>query len=112
MKKVMVTLGILLAVMLVFSASDALASVGTGGDLPYESWLESLRNSVTGPVAFTLSIVGIVVAGGVLIFGGDLNGFFRTLIFLVLIMGLIIGANNIMSTFFGKGALVAVGGGF
>lgn len=112
MKKVMVTLGILLAVMLVFSASDALASVGTGGDLPYESWLESLRNSVTGPVAFSLAIIGVVVAGGVLIFGGDLNGFFRTLIFLVLIMSLIIGANNIMSTFFGKGALVAVGGGF
>lgn len=112
MKKAVVTLGILMAVMLIFSASDALASVGTGGDLPYESWLESLRNSVTGPVAFTLSLVGIVVAGGVLVFGGDLNGFFRTLIFLVLIMALIIGANNIMSTFFGKGAVIIAGGGF
>lgn len=112
MKKAVVTLGILMAVMLIFSASDALASVGTGGDLPYESWLESLRNSVTGSVAFTLSLVGIVVAGGVLVFGGDLNGFFRTLIFLVLIMALIIGANNIMSTFFGKGAVIIAGGGF
>lgn len=109
MKKLMITLGAFVAVLLVISASDAIASVGTGGDLPYESWLESLRNSVTGPVAFTLSIIGIVVAGGVLIFGGDLNGFFRSLIFLVLIMALIIGANNLMSTFFGKGALV-VGG--
>lgn len=71
---------------------DAAASVGTGGSLPYESWLESLRNSVTGPVAFALSITGIVIAGGVLIFGGDLNGFFRTLIFLVLVMALIVGA--------------------
>ena len=86
---------------------DALASVGTGGSLPYESWLESLRNSVTGPVAFALSITGIVIAGGVLIFGGDLNGFFRTLIFLVLVMALIVGAQNIMSTFFGHGAVIA-----
>jgi type IV secretory pathway VirB2 component (pilin) len=61
----------------------ALASVGGGGALPYETWLVSLRNSVTGPVAFTLSIVGIVVAGGILIFGGELNAFFRTLIFIV-----------------------------
>jgi type IV secretion system protein VirB2 len=86
---------------------DAAASVGTGGSLPYETWLESLRNSVTGPVAFALSITGIVIAGGVLIFGGDLNGFFRTLIFLVLVMALIVGAQNIMSTFFGHGAVVA-----
>lgn len=86
----------------------ALASEGTGGSLPYESWLTNLRNSVTGPVAFALSIIGIVIAGGVLIFGGDLNGFFRTLIFLVLVMALLVGAQNIMSTFFGRGAEIAV----
>ena len=87
---------------------DAFASVGTGGGLPYESWMTSLRNSVTGPVAFTLSIVGIVIAGGVLIFGGDLNGFFRTFIFLVLVMAFIVGVNNILSSFFGRGAEIAV----
>jgi type IV secretion system protein VirB2 len=87
---------------------SASASVGAGGSLPYESWLENLRNSVTGPVAFALSITGIVIAGGVLIFGGDLNGFFRTLIFLVLVMALIVGAQNVMSTFFGRGAVVAM----
>ncbi len=80
------------------------ASEGTGGSLPYEGWLTNLRNSVTGPVAFALSIIGIVVAGGVLIFGGDLNGFFRTLIFLVLVMALLVGAQNVMSSFFGRGA--------
>lgn len=85
----------------------AIASEGTGGSLPYESWLTNLRNSVTGPVAFTLSLVGIVVAGGILIFGGELNGFFRTLIFIVLVMALLVGAQNMMSTFFGRGALIA-----
>jgi type IV secretion system protein VirB2 len=65
-----------------------------------------LQNSVTGPVAFTLSIIGIVVAGGVLIFGGDLNGFFRTLIFIVLVMALLVGAQNIMSTLFARGAVI------
>lgn len=86
----------------------AFASEGTGGSLPYESWLANLRNSVTGPVAFTLSLVGIVVAGGILIFGGELNGFFRTLIFIVLVMALLVGAQNMMSTFFGRGAEIAV----
>lgn len=96
------------AVLLAFLAPlSAFASEGTGGGLPYEDWLANLRNSVTGPVAFTLSIIGIVVAGSVLIFGGDLNGFFRTLIFLVLVMALIIGSQNVMSNFFGRGAEIS-----
>lgn len=98
-----VGLAVLLAIILL-APQHAFASEGTGGSLPYEGWLVNLRNSVTGPVAFTLSIVGIVIAGGVLIFGGDLNGFFRTLIFLVLVMALLVGAQNVMSNFFGRGA--------
>ena len=58
-------------------------------------------------MAFALSIIGIVVAGGILIFGGELNGFFRTLIFIVLVMALLVGAQNMMGTFFGRGAEIA-----
>ena len=92
---------------MMMAGHPAMASTSTGGSLPYESWLTSLQNSVTGPVAFALSIVGIVVAGGVLIFGGELNAFFRSLIFIVLVMALLIGAKNMMSTFFGQGAVIA-----
>ncbi len=99
---------ILVALAVVIPAASALATTtGAGGGLPYEGWLTSLRNSVTGPVAFALSIIGIVIAGGVLIFGGELNAFFRTLIFLVLVMALIIGSNNMLTTFFGSGAELA-----
>ena len=99
---------LLTAVFVVFGSSSVFASVGTGGSLPYESWLSSLRSSATGPVAFTLSLVGIVVAGGILIFGGELNGFFRTIIFIVLVMAFLVGAQNMMSTFFGRGAVIAM----
>ena len=97
----------ILLVLTLFAPHQAFAAEGTGGGLPYESWLTNLRNSATGPVAFALSIIGIVIAGGVLIFGGDLNGFFRTLIFLTLVMALLVGAQNVMSTFFGRGAEIA-----
>jgi len=100
------TLGAVLALVLL-APEHAFASEGSGGQLPYESWLTNLRNSVTGPVAFALSVIGIVIAGGVLIFGGDLNGFFRTMIFIVLVMALLVGAQNIMGTFFGRGAEIA-----
>ena len=98
---------VVLLLVLVFAPQHVFAAEGTGGSLPYESWLTNLRNSVTGPVAFALAMIGIVVAGGVLIFGGDLNGFFRTLIFVVLVMALLVGAQNMMSTFFGRGAEIA-----
>lgn len=96
-----------LLALVILAPEHAFASEGTGGSLPYESWLTNLRNSVTGPVAFTLSVIGIVIAGSVLIFGGDLNGFFRTLVFIVLVMALLVGAQNMMSTFFGRGAEIA-----
>ena len=96
----------LFAMMVLIVGNNAYAGTATGGSLPYESWLTSLRDSVTGPVAFTLSIIGIVVAGGVLIFGGDLHGFFRTLIFLVLVMAFLVGAQNMMTTFFGNAAVI------
>lgn len=101
----------LISVMVLFAIialpAAALAAEGAGGALPYEGWLTNLRTSVTGPVAFTLSMVGIVIAGGILIFGGELNAFFRTLIFIVLVMALLVGAQNMMSTFFGRGAELA-----
>jgi len=106
-RRLLALFAVMLLALMVLAPHPAWAAEGTGGSLPYESWLTNLRNSVTGPVAFALSIIGIVIAGGVLIFGGDLNGFFRTLIFLVLVMALLVGAQNVMSTFFGRGAEIA-----
>nr|WP_162571657.1 TrbC/VirB2 family protein [Variovorax sp. SRS16] len=101
-------LGIVAAlfILLMILSQHAHASAGTGGALPYEDSLDKLRASATGPVAFALAIIGLVIAGGGLIFGGDLNGFFRTLIFLVLVISLLVGAQNMMSTFFGRGAVL------
>lgn len=102
-------LAVLLAVFALLP-QQAQAAEGAGGALPYEGWLTALRTSVTGPVAFALAIIGIVIAGGVLIFGGDLNGFFRTLMFIVLVMAFLVGAQNMMANFFGRGAEIAAVG--
>ncbi len=88
-------------------STEVFAGPGEGGKLPYESWLNNLRASATGPVAFAFGIIGIVVAGGILIFGGDLNGFFRTMLVIVLVMALLVTANNIMSDLFGTSAEIA-----
>ena len=79
--------------------SDVFASTAGGAKpMPYVAWLDNLRASTSGPVAYTLSLIGIIVSGGILIFGGDLNGFFRTLIFIVLVTALIVAADNTLRT--------------
>ena len=96
-------------VLVSIMAPDALATAGSGGGLPYEPWLETVKDSITGPWAFFISIIGIVAGGSVLMMGGDTNGFFRTIGFIVLVMSFTVGANNLMSGLFGKGALIVAG---
>ena len=107
------TIGWLLVTVLVAGvvfgyADTAHASAGGGGGLPYESALGKLRDSATGPVGFSFSIIGIVAAGGVLIFGGDVSGFFRTMTMLVLVIALLVGSVNVLQTLFGQGATIAI----
>lgn len=105
-RRVLCLLALLVFLTLLLATTSAQAAAAGGGGLPYEDWLAKLRASVTGPIAFTLSILGIIGAGSMLIFGGDLNGFFRALILLVLVIGLLVGAQNLMSGLFGQGAML------
>lgn len=82
------------------------ADTGAGTALPYESWLSDFQKSLTGPVAFAISLIGIVVSGITLILGGgEIRGFARTMVYIVLVMTLLIGANSLMSNFFNGAAI-------
>lgn len=82
------------------------ASTEVSTALPYESWLSDFQKSLTGPVAFAISLIGIVVSGISLILGGgEIRGFARTMVYIVLVMTLLIGANSLMSNFFNGAAI-------
>ncbi len=100
-------LGVLLTLCVITLPHEAYAAGTAGGGLPYESALTRLRASITGPVAFTLSLIGIVGAAGVLIFGGELTGFLRMMVFLVLLIAILVGAQNVLTTLFAAGAEIA-----
>ncbi len=102
--------GVLLTLYVIILPQEAYAAGTAGGGLPYESALTRLRASITGPVAFTLSLVGIVGAAGVLIFGGELTGFLRMMVFLVLLIAILVGAQNVLTTLFAAGAEIAWSG--
>ena len=94
------------------TALVAPAFASGGGGLPWEGPLQQIQQSITGPVAGFIALAAVAVAGGMLIFGGELNAFFRSLIFIVLVMALLVGAQNMMSTFFGRGAEIAAASAF
>jgi type IV secretion system protein TrbC len=87
------------AFILAFLASQAAASTG-GGSLPWETPLQTIATSITGPVAYAISLIGIVVAGAMLVWGGEINEFARRMIMLVLVISLIVFATQVLSTLF------------
>ncbi|UFW92211.1 TrbC/VirB2 family protein (plasmid) [Bradyrhizobium barranii] len=83
------------------------ASSGGGGNLPWESPLQQIQQSITGPVAGFIALAAVAVAGGMLIFGGELNDFARRLMYVVLVAGILLGATQIVALFGASGASIA-----
>jgi len=90
----------------------AFASTSTTG-LPWETPLETVKQSLTGPVAAGISVVGIAAGGMALVFGGELSEFAKRSCYAVIATGVIVGAGTIMSTLFSSSsAVIAMAGGF
>ena len=84
----------------------ALAS--SGGSLPWESPLQQIQQSITGPVAGAIALAAVAIAGGMLIFGGELNDFARRLMYIVLVAGILLGATQIVALFGSTGASIGI----
>ncbi|ODT77231.1 MAG: conjugal transfer protein TrbC [Pelagibacterium sp. SCN 64-44] len=95
--------GFLLA-FAVLTVEPALAS--SGGGLPWEGPLQQIQQSITGPVAGFIALAAVAVAGGMLIFGGELNDFARRLMYVVLVAGILLGATQIVGLFGASGASI------
>ncbi|GLR87725.1 TrbC/VirB2 family protein [Bradyrhizobium iriomotense] len=95
--------GVLLALLIL---DPAFASTSGGGNLPWESPLQQIQQSITGPVAGFIALAAVAVAGGMLIFGGELNDFARRLMYVVLVAGILLGATQIVALFGASGASI------
>lgn len=92
--------------VLLLIAPPAFAS--SGGGLPWEGPLEQIQESITGPVAGFIALAAVAVAGGMLIFGGELNDFARRLMYVVLVAGILLGATQIVGLFGATGASIGL----
>lgn len=92
----------LLAVAIVALIPDvALSATST---MPYDSALTNLKNSLTGPVAQAIAVIGIVASGATLIFGGEISGFLKSVIYLILVCSLLIAGTKFIDVFGSSGS--------
>lgn len=101
---------ILSLALMAFSAAlitaDTAWAEETDTAMPWEEGLATLQESITGPVAQAIALIAIVAAGAALIFGGDMTGFMRTAVYIVLVLGIIISASNLLGALYGESALL------
>jgi type IV secretory pathway VirB2 component (pilin) len=102
----MILVGVVGVLLALFALDPALASTSGGGNLPWESPLQQIQQSITGPVAGFIALAAVAIAGGMLIFGGELNDFARRLMYVVLVAGILLGATQIVALFGASGASI------
>ena len=81
------------------NGSEALFSI-----FSYISLLTSFQTfSQTGPVAQAIAVIGIVASGATLIFGGEISGFLKSVIYLILVCSLLIAGTKFIDVFGSSG---------
>lgn len=78
-----------------------LANADTGSDLPFNSTMNLLKNSITGPFLMSTSIIMIVATCLMLAFGEWGDGF-KKLINIVLWLSIAFSATSFVTTLFGS----------
>ncbi len=84
-------------------------AAGGGGTMPWDTPLQNMQQDLTGSTATSISLIGVVAIFGVLIFGGELNHFFRSICYVVLLCAVLVAGQNLL-TDFGITGIVAAGG--
>jgi type IV secretion system protein TrbC len=98
------------------AASAALLAAGTvavpayaaGSNMPWEAPLQSILDSIQGPVAKIVAVIIIIVTGLTLAFG-DTSGGFRRLIQIVFGLSIAFAASSFFLTFFNFAGGATVG---
>ena len=95
---------LLAALLLAF----ALPAHAAGSNMPWEAPLQSILESIQGPVARIVAVI-IIIATGLTLAFGDTSGGFRKLVQIVFGLSIAFAASSFFLSFFsfGGGALIA-----
>jgi type IV secretion system protein VirB2 len=80
-----------------------------GNNLPWEGPLTTLVTSLTGPVAYAISVIAIVALGATLAFaGGEMGETMKRLLHVGIAVCCVVFAAQVMTSFIGQAAEIAL----
>ena len=82
------------------------AHASAAGTLPWEAPMTAIATSLTGPVAYAIGLIGIAIAGGTMLWGGELTEFGRKACMIGLVVSVLVSAAPMLSSAFGVTAAV------
>lgn len=77
-------------------AAPAFASTG-GTALPWEGPLQTIQDSLTGPVATTIAVIALFAAGAGLVFGDEMSAFVKRVLVGVMSLALLIAGSHFVT---------------
>jgi type IV secretion system protein TrbC len=95
--------GAVFAIVVAFSLR--LQAAAAGG-LPWEKPMTAIATSLTGPVAYAIGLIGIAIAGGAMLWGGELTEFGRRACMIGLVVSVLVFAAPLLASAFGVNAAV------
>jgi type IV secretion system protein VirB2 len=91
---------------LAFLSSLPAHAAATGGLSQLETPITTISKSLTGPVALAVGLIGMMIAGGMLIFGGELGDWGKRMTYLGLVLALVLTANQFIPQLFPQASAV------
>ncbi len=82
------------------------AHAAATGTLPWERPMTAIATSLTGPVAYAIGLIGIAIAGGAMLWGGELTEFGRRACMIGLVVSVLVFAAPMLASAFGVSAAV------
>ena len=103
-----IELALLFGIALAVGSTGAFAAEN-GTNLPWEGPLTTLVTSLTGPVAYAISVIAIVALGATLAFGGgEMGETMKRLLHVGIAVCLVVFAAQVMSSFIGQAAEISL----
>jgi len=86
------------------SAFTMRLNAAAAGGLPWEKPMQTIATSLTGPVAYAVGLIGIAIAGGTMLWGGELTEFGRRACMIGLVVSVLVFAAPMLASAFGVNA--------
>jgi type IV secretory pathway VirB2 component (pilin) len=96
----------MLGLFALLAAFSLRMQAAAAGNLPWEKPMTAIATSLTGPVAYAIGLIGIAIAGGAMLWGGELTEFGRRACMIGLVVSVLVFAAPLLASAFGVNAAV------